>query len=224
MIFEDNASFAAVRDLLNCTSGHGKQAPVDEAVLRFGTANALFSAPFPILTSMGFSESDARLISCMRELSRYSDRTDIQNPFLGSLPTAARYLTDSLCSLSMERFCLLCLDARGKLMSNITLQDGTDDTALFSLKEMLAAVIHSDPSAVILSHNHPRHTLHPSREDIDCTIQALRALTVLQIPMLDHIIIAGRQAVSIRDNGFIPVDLWIDQDPESKLLREWLLN
>lgn len=217
-------AFPAVADLL--AHIHPKtEPPVIEESLRerFGSGSAMFAASPHLLESSGLSETDALLIGSMNELSRYSARTDHAGlPLLNTLPAAARYLADSMRTLSEERFCLLCLDVHGKLKADVILQNGTDDTALFSLKALLAEVIRTNPSAIILSHNHPRRTLHPSREDIACTREALRALSVLGIPMLDHIIIAGRRAVSIRDNGFIPAELWLNQAPDSKLLRLWL--
>ena len=51
----------------------------------------------------------------------------------------------------------------------------------------------------------------------------LRALDAVEIPLLDHIVIAGRSAVSMRENGFVPTALWMKQQPQSALLRDWLL-
>ena len=79
------------------------------------------------------------------------------------------------------------------------------------------------PAAIVISHNHPGNTLRPSQEDIDCTHELLHALDAVGIPLLDHIIIAGRSAVSMRENGFVPTALWMKQKPQSALLRDWLL-
>ena len=90
------------------------------------------------------------------------------------------------------------------------------------LGHMLQSVVTANASAVVLSHNHPGGTLRPSQADVKCTLDALASLFPLQISLLDHIIIADGNAVSIRDNGFISSDLWLRQDPKSKLLRDWL--
>ena len=45
----------------------------------------------------------------------------------------------------------------------------------------------------------------------------------MEIPLLDHVIIAGRSAVSMRENGFVPTALLTQQRPQSALLRDWLL-
>lgn len=219
----DAESFDRIRELLDHI--RSKNADCVDAALRdrFVSGNAMFNASPYLLRSCGLSASDALLIASIGDLCRYSDRTDYEKqPMLNTLPAAATYLVDSMFSLSEERFCLLCLDRSGRLMADVILQNGTDDTALFSLRTLLAKIVSISPAAVILSHNHPRRTLHPSREDIICTREALRALTVLAVPMLDHIIVAGRQAVSIRDNGFLPTDLWLDQAPDNALLRNWL--
>ena len=44
----------------------------------------------------------------------------------------------------------------------------------------------------------------------------------LQLAMLDHIVIARRRAVSIRETGLIPGMLWTVSAPGSRIMREWL--
>ena len=87
---------------------------------------------------------------------------------------------------------------------------------------MLAELVRVNPCAVILSHNHPGRTLRPSQADVDCTMEALRALTAVGVPLLDHVIIAGDRAVSLRANGYIPAGLWLAQNPQHRQLRLWL--
>ena len=102
-------------------------------------------------------------------------------------------------------------------------QEGTLDGALFSLKHVLSELMRVHPAAIVISHNHPGNTLRPSQADVDCTRELLRALDAVEIPLLDHVIIAGRSAVSMRENGFVPTALWMKQKPQSALLRDWLL-
>ena len=69
-----------------------------------------------------------------------------------------------------------------------------------------------------------RQTLRPSQADVRCTLDALNALFALGVILLDHIVVANRTPVSIRQGGFIGADLWIQQAPENRLNRLWLGN
>ena len=189
----------------------------------FQSADALFSADGRVLERLGVRKNDALLLSHMTDLARYLKRMDFdKRPNLSTLAMASPYLVANFHGLQMERFYMFCLDVQGRLKRRILLQEGTADSTLFSLKRMLSEVVQCAPRAVIFSHNHPGHTLRPSQDDLNCTCEAIRALTVVGIPLLDHVIIAGSRAVSMRANGFIPAGQWLSQCPGNRLLQGWL--
>ena len=82
--------------------------------------------------------------------------------------------------------------------------------------------IETHASAVILAHNHPGGTRRPSLADVECTKEALSALLALRIPMLDHLIAAGGEIVSLRETGWIDRSEWMRQDVTGALNRLWL--
>ncbi len=191
----------------------------------FQSADALFAAAPHMLEGAGLHPHDALLLSKLPELNRHIALERFgRRPKLDRLTLASDYLIANFHAVKVERFYMLCLDARGRLMECVLLQEGTTDSALFSLKAALAELTRVNPAAVIISHNHPGNTLRPSQEDINCTRELLRALTVVGIPLLDHVIIAGRRAVSMRENGFIPAALWLAQHPDNRMLQGWLRN
>lgn len=199
-------------------------AQVDGLRESFASADALFAASGHMLERNGMQAHDALLLSKLPELNRHMALARFgEHPRLNRLALASDYLVANFHGLKLERFYMLCLDVRGRLMERVFLQEGTLDGALFSLKHVLSELMRVHPAAVVISHNHPGNTLRPSQEDVDCTQELLRALTVVGIPLLDHVIIAGRTAVSMRENGFVPTALWLEQQPESNLLRDWLL-
>lgn len=190
---------------------------------RFATAESMFSAGAYSLERLGMHPHDALLISQIPALARYVAHTRYGNhPQVGRLPLAAAYLRTNFIGLQVEEFYLLCIDVRGRLMENVFLNRGIEDSALFDLHQVLANVMRISPNAVVISHNHPGRTMRPSQDDIECTYDMIEALSTVGIPLLDHVLIAGNEAVSLRENGFIPASVWIDQKPENKLLINWL--
>ncbi|MBQ8507725.1 MAG: JAB domain-containing protein [Clostridia bacterium] len=189
----------------------------------FDSPIAMLNATPYMLEKCGMHPHDALLFSKMPELIRASRRGSfVKHPQLGRLPLAAEFLLDNAYALKVERFYMLCLDARGRMKECVFIQEGTESGTLFNLRKLLVEVVRVAPNAVVISHNHPRRTLRPSQDDIDCTRAAIRALAGLGVPLLDHVIIAGGHAVSMRDNGFIPAQVWLRQAPENKLLKNWL--
>ena len=189
----------------------------------FGSADALFRANARTLEELGMHPSDALLLSRLPELSRMTREVrDEKRPTLGRLCDASEYLVSVFHGLQVERFCLFCLDARGRLKKQVVLQEGIADQALFDLRRILSEATLTQADAVILCHNHPALTPRPSPADIHCTEEAIQALQTIGIPLLDHVIAVGERAVSIRQYGFVPAAKWLGQDPNHRLLCGWL--
>lgn len=205
----------------------GKPAAGDTAELyeRFLSPAGILEGNLNELADDILTESEAQLLRCIPDLTRYARRTQFgPHPRLDRLSKASEYLKSLFIGVAVEHFHLLCLDSSGLLIECIPLQEGTIDETPFYLSRVLQSVVTTNAAAVVLSHNHPGGTLHPSQADLDCTTNALGALFPLQVILLDHIIIAEQQAVSLRDHGYIRRDVWLGQAPESPLLRGWLDN
>lgn len=191
---------------------------------RFSTAAAFFGASTHLLEVCGLKHRDAVLASHITDIARYAAHAEYDDhPQVGCLQLASEYLLTNFMGLKVERFYMLCLNSRGRLMENIFLQEGTLDGTLFDIKRMLAEVVRVEPCAVVLSHNHPMGTLRPSQQDLICTEAAIHALGAIGVPLLDHVIFAGRTPVSIRENGFVPTFAWTNQFPQVSLIHKWLL-
>ena len=189
----------------------------------FASADALFRADVHMLEELGVQKGDALLLNRLPELSRLMRRVRLEKfPQLGRLRDATEYLVASFRGLQVERFYMFCLDARGRLKEPVLLSEGTSDSALFNQRRMLSEALRLQADAVILSHNHPGLTLEPSHADVVITERAIRALTSLGIPLLDHVIIAEEIAISLRLNGYLTAEQWLGQCPEHALLRGWL--
>lgn len=185
--------------------------------------SALFESSAFMLERTGLHPHDALLISTIRDLNRIREYDRYGNrPQLGRLPMAARYLINTFRGIYVERFYMLCLDARGRLIRRALINEGSEDAAVFNLRKLIETVIQTRPTGVIITHNHPGCTARPSQEDIDCTYDAIHALEAVGVPLLDHIIMAGDQPVSMRDLGFVPAAVWIGQQEDNKLLLNWL--
>ena len=176
-----------------------------------------------LLQKVGLRRLDAFYFSMIPALTRYDRRRAFgDRPRLNTLSRMTEYLRALFIGVHVECFYVVLLDARGYLMDAILIRKGTSDSAPFYLKEMLSLVVQRQAKAVVLSHNHPSGTLQPSKEDVNCTLRAMNAMVAMNVPMLDHVIIAQNHAVSMRDCGAVPSKLWALQAPDNRLLREWI--
>ena len=74
--------------------------------------------------------------------------------------------------------------------------------AELNIRRLVENALLANASAVILSHNHPSGVALPSNEDFATTDRARAALEGVGIPMVDHIIVADGDFVSMRDSGY----------------------
>lgn len=205
---------------------HRKENPKEiSAVLRrrFVSPSAALESSVYALIAEGLSESDAQFLSLIPNLTRYTMREQFgDHPRLDKLSCAGEYLKTLYIGVPIEQFNVLYLDDSGRLIECKNLQDGNAEETPFYLEHLLQDVISTGADAIVLSHNHPGGTLRPSNADVNCTAQAITALASIGVMLLDHVVIAGDQAISLRGNGFINRYIWDCQNPSSALLRNWV--
>lgn len=78
---------------------------------------------------------------------------------------------------------------------------GTLSEALVHCREVFKSTIVSNASKIILCHTHPSGSVLPSIEDIKITAKLAKIGKFLDIPVLDHIIVAGDSVYSLMENG-----------------------
>ncbi len=215
--------YAATRNLLEILHpGTGDQW-VWRFRRRFIAPASVFESGAHVLENMDMHKSDALLFSLIPGVARYTQLERFgRAPKLDTFGKAGEYLKSLFLGRTFEHFYMLALDASGRLISCVFLQRGTTDSAPFYVRHVLGEVVRTRAQAIVISHNHPNNTLLPSRDDIRCTLSLMTALQPLGVPLLDHVVVADQQAVSIRDLGYIAANVWQAQAPGSALLSGWL--
>lgn len=145
------------------------------------------------------NEQEQTVILEAREiLGRYLNR----NPVLSSWQAVMDY-----CALSVrgevERFHVLYLDRKNRLISDERLSVGTVDHVPVYPREVLKRALALNASALILVHNHPSGDPEPSDSDIRMTQEVQSACAVLGLTLHDHIIVGAGRETSLRARGDI---------------------
>lgn len=173
---------------------------------RFGSLDGVLSAPPEELEKVdGVGESAATLLSLILPLVRRSRMTASKKPvILGTTQAAGEYFVDLFFGMREERLYEACLDAKGKLLRCAKVADGSVDAVSVNIRVIVENALKCGASAVVLSHNHPSGVALPSADDNATTLAVYDALHTVDIRLLDHIIVADDDFVSIRDNGLLP--------------------
>jgi DNA repair protein RadC len=121
-----------------------------------------------------------------------------------SSPKATRdYLSLKLGTLEREVFAVIFLDKRHRLISYQEMFQGTIDGASVHPREVVKEALKQNAAAVILAHPHPSGVAEPSQADEFITQRLKDALSLVDIRVLDHIIVAGGETVSLAERGLI---------------------
>lgn len=126
--------------------------------------------------------------------SRPLDRTPIESP-----AAAAAALSQDLMWQTQERFAVLLLDVKNRLIGTQVITIGTATETLAPPREIFREVIRQGATRVIVAHNHPSGNVEPSPQDIDLTCQLLAGAQLLGIPLLDHLILGHGNHQSLRE-------------------------
>uniref|UniRef100_A0A832G7W1 JAB domain-containing protein n=1 Tax=Ignavibacterium album TaxID=591197 RepID=A0A832G7W1_9BACT len=102
-----------------------------------------------------------------------------------------------------EQFWVLCLNNSNKIIKQETISIGNLNSSVVHQREVFKVAIDNNAASLILMHNHPSGNTEPSNEDIVITRKLVEAGKIMDIPIFDHIIIAGNNYTSFVERRLI---------------------
>ena len=156
------------------------------------------------IKGLGGTAKRAELLAVM-ELARRAMAQQLQQRTLLNHPAlVANYLQLHLGHLPHECFAVLFLDSQHQLIQLETLFRGTLNQTSVYPREVALRALHHHAASVVLAHSHPSGQVQPSSADIALTRQLQQALSLLDIRVLDHIIVARGKSLSMAEQGLMP--------------------
>jgi len=171
---------------------------------RFGSLSGVLDAdPAELQKVPGVGEHTAALIALLPQLMRrYGIRKNETGVILKTTEEIGRYLMPYFFGATEEKVCLLCLDAKCKVLDCRVLCSGNVNAVAVNVRKILEEALRHNASTAVLAHNHVAGVALPSREDLDTTKQVFNALEPIGVILADHLIFSGNDYVSLADSGF----------------------
>lgn len=176
-----------------------------ELLSTFGSISAIYrSSLSEFCQAHGLGEAKyVQLQACLEMSKRYLTEQLTQDVVLTSSAATKNYLITQLRQETREVFALLLLNTQHHVITFERLFYGTIDAAAVYPRVIIEHVIKAKAAAVILCHNHPSGSTQPSMADKQITQQIQQALSLIDVKLLDHCIVAEHYCYSFAEHGDI---------------------
>ncbi len=145
----------------------------------------------------------ARLLAALEFGARLAREARPVLPRIRSPDDVARIVGPRLRDLAVEEFHLLALDSQSQVTRDVLITRGLLNSSLVHPREVFRAAIAEAAAGIILVHNHPSGDPTPSADDQAVTRQLVAAGELLDVPVYDHVIVAGDRFTSFATRGLL---------------------
>ncbi len=114
-----------------------------------------------------------------------------------------RLLADRVAVLDVEAFYVVALGTQSEVRAVHEVTRDTLNSSLVHPREVFRAAILAGAAGIIVVHNHPSGDPTPSADDRTVTRQLVDAGRLLDVPVHDHVILAGERYVSFAEAGLL---------------------
>jgi DNA repair protein RadC len=152
----------------------------------------------------GIGPARAALIAAALALGRRHLEAELaRGDALQTPQQAGEYFRRWLRASPRERFGVLFLDNRHRVIASEVLFEGSIDSAAVHPRVVVQRAMALNAAAVVLGHNHPSGVAEPSSADRHLTAQLKQALALVDVRLLDHFVVGDGPAVSMAERGWV---------------------
>ncbi|MCT4581026.1 MAG: DNA repair protein RadC [Flavobacteriales bacterium] len=152
----------------------------------------------------GVGTAKAVSIAAALELGRRRKTEEVPVLYaIKSSKDAYEQLTPLFEDLPHEEFWVMGLSRSNKVLFKKQISKGGVSGTIADIKLIFKPAIEKLASALIIAHNHPSGQLKPSASDLRLTDKLVETGKIMDIPILDHLVIANQTYYSFADEGLI---------------------
>lgn len=166
----------------------------------FGSLYGVMTASVEELAAVeGMGQYAASLIHLVHEMQRYvelnqEDMREVMKNYRDALQHCLRLLSGE----KNEKLYAVCMNTQMEILSDVLLSQGTVGEVPVYSRMVAQAVLRHNARCVVLCHNHPGGSLFPSPADLQVTRTLGEMLQSMEIVLVDHVIVANNQAISMK--------------------------
>lgn len=173
-------------------------------ILSVTTLNQIGKLSLVDLKRLGLTKQESARVIAAIELGRRRDMSDLRDRIrISSSRDIYNLIGAALKDLPVEEFWVIYLSKACEVLGKERLSIGGTAGTVADIKVIFKMLLENRASAFIAIHNHPSGNLKPSDADIALTKQMKQSGTLLDLPLLDHLIISERGYYSFADDGVI---------------------
>ena len=186
--------------LLYYSNARGDTNPLAHTLIdKFGSFSGVLDASFEDLMQVkGVGENTAFLLKLIPAAAAvYMDDKFSDGKLILSSDDAFAFLRSKYIDVNVEISSALFLNRKGKLIKWAKIGEGSVISTAIDTRKLVEIALQCKATQIILCHNHPSGIAIPSRDDIFTTQNIVDALRSVNVKVVDHIIIAGNDYVSM---------------------------
>jgi DNA repair protein RadC len=182
----------------------GAEASARLLLKEFGSLAGVLAADAEAQRRLSLRADLVEFLQLIRSAMVHSLRAEVlSGPVISTSERLSAYLRADMAHQPTERFRVLFLDARNRLLRDETLSAGSVKEAPVYPREVMRRALEVGATALILVHNHPSGDAKPSPGDVEVTRRISEAGRELDITIHDHLVIARGGTTSFRALGLL---------------------
>ena len=168
----------------------------------FGSLPQVLDAPMSSLLKInGVGESTAILLRLVSKLSRiYIEKNYKIDRKRLTKSQVEKIILNKFIGRIKEHVVLALFDAKRNMAFCDVIAQGSFSSTGVNMRDIIELALKFNATKAIIAHNHPSGIALPSREDIETTIELKNALKLIEVRLIDHIIVANDDYVSLADS------------------------
>ena len=122
---------------------------------------------------------------------------------IASTHEAGRFGVAEIGDEAQEVVLVVILDTKNKINAIHRVFTGSLNTSVAHPREIFRSALLNNGARILVYHNHPSGNTEPSEADLIFTKRMEEAGSILGIDLLDHIIVSGKEWLSLREYGLL---------------------
>lgn len=177
-----------------------------ELIKTFGSFVKVLDAPIEQLEKIkGLGKVSAISLHAFREIMAFyfQDNAFINKEQITKMSGLIEMLRANIGHKANEVLFAIFLNAKNEVLETKELGEGTVSQAAAFPRKIVEEAIRLKATSLILAHNHPDGIAAPSDDDLKITTQIKNALSLIDVTLQDHIIIANNEYYSFNRNEML---------------------